>query len=383
MREVFDLSGKIKKVLFIFTLLILAVSLYGCGKKAAEETQPEEVLEPEPTPAPAPTPVPTPVPTPTPEPKPENVSILTGLELTAEEASKRPISVSINNLKVASPQSGIGDAGVLCEFITEAGITRFLAIFDKIDEESGASKRLGSVRSARHYVAAFTTFFDSIFIHYGETTYAAKKIDKLKVDDIDGITGIGDQVFYRDSSIKAPHNAFADKEGIDKGIEAMKFRTEIKKKFEAPYDFDFEPSETKVGDKLHIELPYSSYITTYFDYANETGEYLKGHFGTEHVDYNTGKQLSFKNIIVLDVKYTQKDKNGYMDINFAETEGKGYYFCDGNVSEIKWFADENKGRLELTDDTGRKLLLKPGKVYIGIYPDSKDDKIVMASQKEE
>ena len=97
---------------------------------------------------------------------------------------------------------------------------------------------MGSVRSARHYFASIASEYDSIFIHFGETVYATRKIAALKIDHLEGIYAEGSTVFYRDKSIKAPHNAFAFLDGIHKAIENKKFRTEHNDDF-VPQHFRF------------------------------------------------------------------------------------------------------------------------------------------------
>ena len=53
-----------------------------------------------------------------------------------------------------------------CPYSSEAGITRFLALFSEIGEGTPAADRLGSVRSARHYFVSFADEYDAIFVQY-------------------------------------------------------------------------------------------------------------------------------------------------------------------------------------------------------------------------
>ena len=46
-----------------------------------------------------------------------------------KEEYGRPLAVMINNIENAIPQSGIGQADILYEFVVEGGITRMLAIY--------------------------------------------------------------------------------------------------------------------------------------------------------------------------------------------------------------------------------------------------------------
>ena len=114
------------------------------------------------------------------------VSRLTGKYIDKKVAKKRPIAVMFNNISVASPQSGISQADILYECVTEGGITRLMGIFQNTD-----SDRIGSLRSARHYFVSFAKEWDAIYIHVGGSDAAYDKIKALEIDDLNGIYGIG------------------------------------------------------------------------------------------------------------------------------------------------------------------------------------------------
>ena len=92
--------------------------LFGCKKKKEEQEviitkiSGEELIL---TPTRIPTLSPTPTLTPTPDPTPEGMekSVLTGEWIPKEVANRRPYAVMLNNIKVASPQSGTQDADIL------------------------------------------------------------------------------------------------------------------------------------------------------------------------------------------------------------------------------------------------------------------------------
>ena len=104
------------------------------------ETPVSTVIESDISPTPIPTEVPTPTPeivdptpTPTPEPVPadpshegEVISVIDGTWIPEEVATKRPYAIMFNNIGVANPQSGIGDAKILYEALAEGGITRLM-----------------------------------------------------------------------------------------------------------------------------------------------------------------------------------------------------------------------------------------------------------------
>ena len=161
-------------------------------------------------------------------------SLLTGEWVDEEIVKKRPYAIMINNIINANAaQCGTSEASILYEALAEGGITRLMGIFEDVyDKDGNPIKRIGSTRSARHYYVSFADEYDAIYVHFGETKYATKKIKSLGVDNLSGLTGIGGTVFFRDNNLKAPHNAFASGEGILAGTEAKKYRTTYKDGYE-------------------------------------------------------------------------------------------------------------------------------------------------------
>ncbi len=374
-------------------LLLLCFCLSGgCGKDAKDDSEaavtPQVTKEATITPTPdiaataTTAPTQTPTPTPSPEPTPDlylgkKQSMLTGEWIPEETVEMRPYAVILNNIKVASPQSGVADAEILYEILTEAGITRLMGIYDSIDPESSTAERLGSVRSARHYFVSIADEYDAIFVHFGETTYATKKMKALGIDHITGMYGSGVSSFYRDKTIKAPHNAFASLAGIEKGIKNGKIRTEYEEGYEGHFKFYKEDTVLEnAAPATKVTLGFSSYTAPYFLYDETKQLYLRYQFGEAHTDYNTGEQLAYKNMIVQFVKEWNIDKNGYQTMEIEEAEGKGYYITNGGMIPITWEKSESKRWMRYFTEDGEELVINPGNTYIAVFPSHRSDKFV-------
>ena len=382
-------------VIGITIIVLVAVKLSGGSNEPSDEPVVEITPTPELTATPIPSPTDTPTPTPEPTPTPdlhigEVRSKLDGGWIKEEIANDRPYAMTLNNIVYANPQSGIGEAKILYEALTEGGITRFLAVFEGLNEDSSCAERLGSVRSARHYFVSIAHEYDAIFIHYGATTYANRKLEELKItDDIEGLKGVNDPAYYRDKTIEAPHNAFASVAGIKKVIENRKIRIQHKDNFEFNHfnilEEDVYPLTNKPvaeqGDEpagitaSYVSLPYHKWMKPYFIYDAEKGVYARYQYDKEHIDYNTGEQLEFKNIIIQIVKESNKDKNGYQEIDFYETEGTGYYISLGQVVPITWKKSESSQFMMYYDENGNTLSVNPGKTFISIFPDYRENLI--------
>lgn len=369
-------------------VLIVALMLSACGGKEKEETEPVPTGMQETvtvtaapastgTPTPTPEPAPTEVPTPTPDLyEGKKQSMLTGEWIPEDAVEKRPFAVMLNNIKAANPQSGIGQADILYEALTEAGITRFLALFSKIGEDTPAAERLGSVRSARHYFVSIADEYDAIFVHYGETTYATKKMKALGIDHITGMYGVGVSSFYRDNTIKAPHNAFASLAGIRKAVEKAKFRTEYEEGYEAHFSFNKEFTVPQDGTgAVYVTVDFSDYMKPYFVYDEALGKYRRYQFGSEHIDYNLNEQLLFDNLIIWLVDQSNIDKNGYQTMAIEEAEGTGYYITAGKLQPITWKKSEKARFMRFYSADGQALVLNPGKTYVAVFPQRREAKL--------
>lgn len=359
---------KIKYVLFIVCLMVLCT---GCKKK--ESVIPTETVSPVPTASVQETPV-------TKEEENHDGEVkskLTGLWVKEEISKKRPYAIMFNNIKVASPQSGTSEADILYEAIVEGGITRMMGIFENI-----TSDRIGSVRSARHYFVSFADEYDAIFVHYGQTKYAVSKILELGIDTLSGLSGEGTTVFYRDKSIKAPHNAFASKEGILTGTENKKYRTEYREDFDGHFKFYGEDTDLNSSENAEkVTLKFSSYTAPYFIYNDSDKQYYRYQFNDKHIDYNTKEQLHFKNIIVQFVKEWNIDKKGYQTMDIENSSGTGYYITNGKKVDITWEKNESNKSMHYYDSNGNELVINPGKTYIAVFPKDRTSDIVLSENQ--
>lgn len=355
-----------RKLRLLLCLLFLCALAAGCKKKEKAEN-----ILPTVTPTIA-EPTITPMITPEINREGQAMSKLTGLWIEEEIANQRPFAVMLNNIKVANPQSGIGDASILYEALVEGGITRLMGIFEGIQPSSKTAERIGSVRSARHYYVSFADEYDAIFVHYGQTSYAIKKMKQLGIDTINGMEGIGASSFYRDSSIKAPHNAFLSLEGIQKAVEKGKLRTTYEEGYDSHYQFYEKDTELVSATPANqITLRFSAQAKPYFRYDTNAKEYLRFQYDAEHIDANTKEQLSFKNIIVQFVKEWNIDKNGYQTMEIEDATGEGYYITNGNYIPIQWKKNESSRFMRYYTKTGEELTINPGKTYVAVFPNDR------------
>lgn len=383
---------KAKRFIILATLIV--VFLAACGKEENPTvTSPDEVTSPTPSPTLSPTPTVTPSPTSSPTPTqnvtptpeitepviPEGMvkSRLTGLWIPEETAHYRPYAVMINNIKVASPQSGLSAADILCEALVEYGVTRFMAIFEAQDAMADTTSRIGSIRSARHYYVTFANEFDAIFVHFGGTSYATDAIKQMHIDEVDGITEtLAAKAFSRDKRIQSPHNVFLNFSIMLNDVFNSSLRSEWDNTRDEIFVFnetDVVPENGQTADKVTIRFSQSA--KPYFTYDSESGEYTRYQFGILHKDANNDQPLTYKNLIIQYVKYSDIG-NEYLTVDLDNAEGEGYYVTNGIAVPIRWKRPEGTNSCKYYDNNGNELVINVGKTYIAYYPDDNYDGVI-------
>ena len=305
---------------------------------------------------------------------------LTGLPF-ADGADKtaRPVAVMINNLKVTLPQSGLTNADIIYEAVTEGGITRLMAVYSDIEK----IEKVGPVRSARDAFIEMMLPLNAIYVHIGTSISAERMLNFYSYKDIDGIY-LGSLAFEQNSELaktKGPeHSWFTNKNLIRAGIEKNDIAT--KNNFYPAFEFveyGTSPRTPEGGVANTVSFSYSSYADVAFNYDSSTGKYMKHAFGIPHMDADTNSQLAFDNVFVIMAKTGIQEENGVLaDIDL--TEGTGYYFYGGKYEEITWKKGEPENPLILYDEDGDVLKVNTGKSYVGILSTDQADTMVIAEE---
>ena len=341
------------------------------------------------TPAPTTPPETTPVPPPVIE-VPQYINPLTGLEADRDLSGERPVAVSIENAKDAFPHYGLLYADVVYEFLAEDGITRFLALtYDYADVNV-----FEPVRSARCYTIDLVQNHDAIFVHAGGSVGAGgayEEIANRNIDNIDGVNGPADikypALFGRDqerldAGLTGAHTMYITGANIVKAIELLNIRTTSTAEKSSPFKFVEYGTENTLedgNDALHVRIKhYGNYQIIDMVYNAETNQYMRYQNKTAkvddpiaHTDAETGEQLGFENVILLQCTTTRRnDGTKHIDIDMVTDEGEygtGYYCYGGKVIEILWQKTSGDDQIRFFNTDHTELELNRGKTYISIF----------------
>ncbi len=301
----------------------------------------------------------------TPEKKEEKK---TEIEIINPKSNTRNVAVMINNIKkVWGYQSGLQDAHIIYEIITEGGITRLMAIYKDKD-----TARIGSVRSARIYYIDYALENDAIYVHVGGSKEAINDINTLGISDLNG------QTIFRDKTLglRTEHTAFTSMELINSKVASRKMRSTTEKKNLLNYSIDeLDISKMEGAIKADdIYISYSASKSTTFKYDAENKVYKRFQNDIAHTDYVTKEQYTAKNIITYQVPNRSYDSYGRQELDNLG-KGKGYFITDGYAVPITWEKSKRASQTIYRYLNGEELIVNDGNTYIQIQPKNRDFKI--------
>ena len=288
------------------------------------------------------------------------------LKIVDENSTSRPYAVMINNNHAAWPQCGVQDAYLVYEIIAEGGITRMMAIYKDQD-----TAKIGSIRSSRHYFLDYANENDAIYVHWGASPQAYSKLGSM--DSLDGIA-LENSVFFRDKTLKRDyeHTGFTSMEKVKEYSEKQGYTRPTNKDLLLNYSVDeidmANIENTKSANEVNIR--YSDYHTTSYEYDEENKVYKRSMSGKANVDLVTGEQYTAKNIIIYKVRnYTLNDGEGKGRQELDNIgSGEGYFVTGGYVIPITWEKTSHSGQTVYKYENGEELKVNDGNTFIQICP---------------
>ena len=285
------------------------------------------------------------------EPEPTTApSPLTGVEVPIE-LSKLPVtSVMIENSPDARPQSGLRDAGIVFEAISEGGITRFNALFQESKPDY-----IGPVRSVRPYYIDFFLPFDAPIAHAGGSAQALAEIRTQGIKDLD--QAYNPSYYQRVSSRYAPHNLYTSREQL---LELQKSKGWTKSEFTSYPRKEETPAKQPTAAKIDFNISGFLY-NTHYDYDAGSNSYLRSMAGKPHTDEKSNKQIAPKVVIAVE---TTHHYEGIYSVYKTTGSGAVTVFQDGQAIKGTWSKKDRKSPFVFKTNDGKPLKLNPGQTWI-------------------
>ncbi len=297
-----------------------------------------------------------------------DVNPLTGLPKGEDyPEGQRPVAVMINNIKAALPQSGLNDADLLYEIVTEGGVTRIMAVY----RDYRTMPTVGPVRSARDQHVQLMLPLGALYAHVGASTYAEELLETYKWKNLFEVDGIYRNFYWIDAerrqTLDQEHCVFTNGEFFSRAVDefnmsATGFEPEPVFSF---VDYDQPERSLTGGDAKTVYVRFSGYASSVFEYRD--GKYYKSEFGEPQMDMATDSQLAVDNLLVLFAE-TSKYPDGILTKVNYDWGGAGYYFCNGRYEKIRWKKGLPEQPLLILDAQGNEteVQINPGTSYIAI-----------------
>jgi hypothetical protein len=298
-----------------------------------------------------------------------------------------PLGVMIENSTDARPQSGLSYADNVYEAVAEGGITRFLAIFYCQD-----APEIGPIRSARTYFIDMASQYGTypLYAHVGGANAdgpanALGQLDEYGWSGYNDLNqfSIGFPTFWRDyarqgHTVATEHTMYStttklwDFAKSDREITNQTKAGQCDSDF-APYTFkdDASSSQRPKSQTVHLEFWDDPSYAVDWIYDSVNNVYKRNNGGVAHIDIDTKKQLTAKNVVVLLMQQDNAD-DGYANnehLLYTDTgSGKARIFIDGKETRGIWKKASRKARLQIFDGNGNPVSFNRGVIWFSILP---------------
>ena len=282
------------------------------------------------------------------------VQPLTGLpDPTGQSLTRPALSIKIENTPQARPQTGLDMADVVYEEITEAGITRFMAVYN-----STVPPVVGPVRSARIMDPDLFTPLGGIFVYSGAIQATISALNAAPGVNVIVDTGSTSTGLFRDPTKVAPHNLY--------GHTALLFAKGGKP---VPPPALFQYLATGVpfqgAPVTAFTVEYETIYAPTYTWDPPTGTWKRSIQGAPLMDTD-GNQVAPQNVIVEFVSCCLSSPEGANYITVGN--GDAWVFSNGMLVQGKWSRTNSSQVTQFTDDSGQPLRLTPGRTWVELMP---------------
>lgn len=286
-----------------------------------------------------------------------------------------PIEVAVENSGPARPQSGLQNADLVYEYLSEYAITRMTAIYF-----AGIPPVVGPVRSCRminpYLGFAYAGLTMCSGVSDGTGGYMAGSTPgSVAVPRITESSDRGGH-FYRDGSRAAPHNLYTTSGSAG----------QVRGEYPQPAGaYAVDPRHDDVTAGAPADPPQVPLHGVAYAYDGGSAQYLRFDHGAPFVDQLTGQQLHAKNVVLLHVPFHDagwvEDENGGAHSVWYDMLGSGpaEVYSDGLVVHATWHMGsagqsyfDNHTPVWFTDAAGRVLELNTGLTWIHVLGNGQD-----------
>lgn len=322
-------------------------------------------------------------------------------------STRRPLMVMIENHEDSRPQSGLQGADIVYEAVAEGGITRFMGVFycGVIAESETNKYDLGPVRSARTYFLDLASEYSDypLYTHVGGANCSAATsggpcTTNKKAQAIEQISSYGwnDKGTWGDLSqfslsykvcrrepertgkvVATEHTMYCSSKELYNTATSrgLTNKTEAKN---TSWDKNYRSWLFKQEDKTNTSPTASSisfdFWSGYKDYSVSwkydaiNNNYIRYNGGNEHIDFNTQKTITSKNIVIQFAKESRSIDDHLHNLYAVIGNGDGVLIQNGIKTDITWAKANRVSRTIFKDKSGKEVNFIPGNIWVEILP---------------
>jgi hypothetical protein len=276
------------------------------------------------------------------------LSPFTGEPVTA----LRPVlAVKIDNIVLARPQTGLGDADIVYVVPVEGGLSRFMAIFS-----SRLPPVIGPVRSAREDdLELLRQFGRPAFAYSGAQPQLLPVVERARTVDLYAGRAGG---YFRSASRIAPYNLYAHPSQLLAEAAGAAAARGI------GFRFGAAPAGGRATGPVSAGYAAASFT---FTWSAAAGRWLVGMDGRPAASTDDG-QLSAATVVIqhVTVRTSPFLEQGRVRPPYAESTGSGLaqVLRDGLAYQARWSRPSPDGGTTFTTLAGRPMTFAPGPVWI-------------------
>jgi hypothetical protein len=315
--------------------------------------------------------------------------------------------VMIENHEDARPQSGLQTADIVYEAVAEGGITRFMGVFycGQVAGSQSAKYDVGPVRSARTYFLDLASEYGDypLYNHVGGANCSAATdggpcTTATKAQAIEQIASYGwnNKGTWSDlSQFSLSYKACRrepDRTGDERATEHTMYcsttelwnvaesrdLTNITESKKTSWDKNYRSWLFKQNDQASSS-PTASDISFNFwsgypayavewKFNPENNNYVRYNGDKEHIDFNTGKVITAKNIVIQFVKETRSVDEHLHNLYAVIGSGSGVLLQNGEKTEITWSKANRVSRTIYKDKSGKEINFIAGNIWVELLP---------------
>lgn len=284
---------------------------------------------------------------------------LTGLPPTDPSTlSRGAMSVKIDNIAAARPQSGIENADLVYEELAEGGLTRFIVVFQSTD-----AAEIGPVRSARPTDAEYCAWLNGALIYSGGAPAILQLVEHtagIKAVNIDSTPGGS----YRTRDRSSPHNLYTS---------TQRLYDTVGQGLSAPPAFnDFlNPGQPFAAagavPATKLTLKPGAAVDAAFDWDAAANGWKRSTDGRPHTTKGGG-QLTPNNVIVQFTPYREWPADSKVKVADATDTGEAWILTGGMVVKGRWERAQPGEATVYRDTAGQPIRLPPGRTFVELAP---------------